>query len=325
MDDDTVGVRPPPPGVTPDFHSTPWLHQANRITVAVGLTVSTLFLLMRLYTKAYVIRKLWWDDVSIVLAWIFSIGTQATILYGYAHSSFAIHIWNMPVSRLVAYRTTILAVAVLYLPALAFAKLAVIMLYYRVLKSVRMWQYILWVLGAGISAYSLSLVLGLIFACHPIQAGWTVSPPAACKRRSGLYMGTAIANTASDVVLLAIPVTFLWGMHLPLLQKIGIMCLFGIGCLTVITSIVRLVTLIPLLASNDQPHNIGLACLFIAIEANFIILCGSAPYLRQFFRHHKDWSPRMRVSSKDTSRTERPGGIEMATGESYELEYSTRV
>ncbi|KAJ5939722.1 hypothetical protein N7466_002856 [Penicillium verhagenii] len=44
---------------------------------------------------------------------------------------------------------TILALAVLYLPTLALAKLAVLSLYYRVLESVRMWRYTLWTIGAG--------------------------------------------------------------------------------------------------------------------------------------------------------------------------------
>ncbi|KAJ5726205.1 uncharacterized protein N7483_007562 [Penicillium malachiteum] len=209
----TVGVRPPPPGVSPDFHSQPWLLSANRIAVGVGSTLSTLLLIMRIYTKACIMGKFWWDDD------------------GYAHSSFAIHIWDIPLSDLVAYRKTVLALAVIYLPALAFAKLAVLMLYYRLLQSVPVWRYILYSIAAAISTYSTALVFALIFACHPIPAGWSLSNPSACIHRTGLHLGTAIANTASDVVLIMIPIKVMWGMHLPLLQKIGALIIFGIGCL----------------------------------------------------------------------------------------------
>ncbi|KAJ5933620.1 hypothetical protein N7454_005949 [Penicillium verhagenii] len=215
MSNQNVGQAPPPPGVTPDFHSRPWLLNANRIAVAVGVTVSTLFLIMRIYTKAYLIRKFWWDDD------------------GYAHSGFGIHVWNITRSLTVEYRKTILAVAVLYLPALAFAKLAVLMLYYRILESVRIWRYVLWSIGVVICAYSVALIFALIFACHPVSAGWHGSVPKACRHRSAIYLATAISNTASDVVLIIIPIMFIWGMHLPLMQKVGILCLFGIGCLLV--------------------------------------------------------------------------------------------
>ena len=56
------GVVSPPPGVTPDFNSSPWLLTANRIAVVVGVALCTLSLLMRLYTKAHILRKFGWDD-----------------------------------------------------------------------------------------------------------------------------------------------------------------------------------------------------------------------------------------------------------------------
>jgi hypothetical protein len=62
MGEARAGVVPPPPGVTPDFDSSPWLRNANQIAVAVGVTLCTLSLVMRLYTKACIIRAFWWDD-----------------------------------------------------------------------------------------------------------------------------------------------------------------------------------------------------------------------------------------------------------------------
>lgn len=42
--------------------SSPWLRNANRVVVAVGLAVSTSALIMRIYTKARIMKKFWWDD-----------------------------------------------------------------------------------------------------------------------------------------------------------------------------------------------------------------------------------------------------------------------
>ncbi|KAJ5765440.1 hypothetical protein N7520_004999 [Penicillium odoratum] len=41
---------------------TPWLRTANRVVVGVGLAFSTSALIMRIYTKARVMKKFWWDD-----------------------------------------------------------------------------------------------------------------------------------------------------------------------------------------------------------------------------------------------------------------------
>jgi hypothetical protein len=109
------------------------------------------------------------------------------------------------------------------------------MLYYRLLQTMRMWKYILWVLGSCICITSTALVLAIITACNPIQEGWSLSgPTTACRRRSGIHLGTAIANVTSDVMLILVPIVSLWSLHIPLLQKIGVICLCGIGCLSVI-------------------------------------------------------------------------------------------
>ncbi|RAK78939.1 uncharacterized protein BO72DRAFT_61788 [Aspergillus fijiensis CBS 313.89] len=291
----------PPPGETVNPNPRPWLFTANCIAIAVGLALSTVFLVIRIYTKARILRKFWWDDVFILLAWVFSVSTQAVIIYGCLDAGFAIDIWDLSVSELVTYRKTILAMAVIHIQALAFAKFAVLMLYYRVLKFITPWRYTLWAVGSSIGLYSVILVFMLIFACVPIEDGWSLTRPSACRRRSGLYLATAIANTASDSILLLIPMIFIWALNLPFMQKIGLFCLLGLGCLTVVTSIVRLVTLIPLLDSNNQPHNIGLVCLFIVLEANFIILCGCLPFTRAFLHHY---APKW-FSSRNGSRGDR--------------------
>lgn len=46
---------------------TPWLQTTNRVLVAVGLAVSTTSLLIRVYTKARLLKKFWWDDGALTL------------------------------------------------------------------------------------------------------------------------------------------------------------------------------------------------------------------------------------------------------------------
>ncbi|OKL55349.1 hypothetical protein UA08_09333 [Talaromyces atroroseus] len=49
--------------------SEPWLRTVNRIVAGVGIGLSTNLLIMRIYTKAKIMRKFWWDDAFITLAW----------------------------------------------------------------------------------------------------------------------------------------------------------------------------------------------------------------------------------------------------------------
>jgi hypothetical protein len=121
---------------------------------------------------------------------------------------------------------------VIYIPCLAFAKLALLMLYYRLLNTVRAWTYTIYVFAFIVSGYSLALALALIFACSPIQKGWDPTiTSGSCIDQPAIYLATAITNTASDVVLILIPVKVVWNLRIRLIQKLGVIFMFGIGCL----------------------------------------------------------------------------------------------
>ncbi|KAE8369948.1 hypothetical protein BDV27DRAFT_104573 [Aspergillus caelatus] len=286
----------------------PWLQTANRVLIGVGLAINTPLLVMRIYTKIRLMRKFWWDDVCLILAWMFSLGTQAVILYGFGHAGYGIHASQLPLSVLSTYRKCMLAASTIYVPALAFAKLALLMLYYRLLQATHpRYIYAIYAVGFIIASYSIALSLALIFGCSPIQKSWDVTVTGSCINISGVYLATAITNTISDVTLMLLPIPIVWGLRLPVIQKIGVLCMFGVGFLTTSISIVRLATLMPLVTSQDQTHDIALAAIFINIEANTIIICGSFPYLRQFLRYHAPrWIDYSLSSRRKYSSTESP-------------------
>ncbi|OJI79384.1 hypothetical protein ASPTUDRAFT_59470 [Aspergillus tubingensis CBS 134.48] len=267
--------------------SHPWLRTTNQILAGIWISLCIVLLVMRIYTKIHIMRKFWWDDVCLILAWIFSIGTQSVILYGYTYGGYGVHIEYLSPAVLEIYVKTLLAAAIIYVPALAAAKFALLMLYYRLLHMIRIWRNIIFLVTFIIASYTIALTLGLIFPCQPIAKNWDLTITTGhCVDRVGFYLATAITNTVSDIILILIPIPVIIKLKLPLIQKLGVGCMFGIGCLTIITSIIRLVTLMPLVTSDDQSYEIALAVIFIIIEANFIIICPCLPYLKQFLRFH---------------------------------------
>lgn len=60
---DMIGVVPPPAGVTADFDfSNPWKFKTNVALIGIGLSLSTLVLSMRVYTRTHILRQFGWDD-----------------------------------------------------------------------------------------------------------------------------------------------------------------------------------------------------------------------------------------------------------------------
>ncbi|KAE8153033.1 hypothetical protein BDV25DRAFT_44857 [Aspergillus avenaceus] len=293
-----------------------WLRNANRVVAGVGISINTSLLLLRVYTKWHILRKLWWDDLFLAIAWAFSIGTQAIIFYGFAHAGYGVHIQYLSPATLKIYGKCIFAASIIYVPALAFAKLALLVLYYKLLHAThRLWVYTIYTVAGIITGYSIALDLALIFGCSPLEKSWNLAiTEGSCISQTGVYLATAVTNTVSDVVLILIPIPIILTLRLPFVQKLGVACVFGIGCLTIVTSIVRLATLMPLVTSKDQTRQISLAGLFINIEANFIIICNSLPYLRHFLRHHAPrWigdslsSRRKSCSADSPGRVRKPG------------------
>jgi hypothetical protein len=143
------------------------------------------------------------------------------------------------------------------------------------------WKQIIILIACVISSYSIALALSLIFACSPVKKTWSISIiTGSCINRPAVYLSTAIANTVSDVILIIIPIRIIWRLHMRPVQKWGVIAMFSIGSLlvhsiffqacivlklprTIITSIVRLATLMPLVNSNDQPYQLALAGVFM--------------------------------------------------------------
>ncbi|OJJ95770.1 hypothetical protein ASPACDRAFT_81829 [Aspergillus aculeatus ATCC 16872] len=267
-----------------------WLRTTNLALATVGIAVCTLLLVMRVYTKIRIMKKFWWDDVCLICAWVISMATQGTIIYGFEHTHIGVHIWFLTPDQINTYLKYVVPAATIYISSLALAKIALLMLYYRLLSMIRFWKYVINGVAIFIIAYSIALMLALIFACHPVGRNWDVTDTTGgCISRPGIYMATAVTNTLSDVVLILIPVPIVMKLTLPTVQKVGVFGMFLVGCLTIVTSIVRLVTLWPLVTSVDPTYKLALASVFIVIEANFIIICGCLPYFRQFLRFHCPW------------------------------------
>lgn len=83
-----------------------------------------------------------------------------------------------------------------------------------------------------IAGYSIGIFFALIFACDKIAMNWDVSVTGGtCINRPGLYIATAVANIASDIVLFILPIPMVRDLQIPLKQKVGLSLIFAIGSL----------------------------------------------------------------------------------------------
>ena len=93
-----------------------------------------------------------------------------------------------------------------------------------------MYVVVVVVIGFGIGS-----ITAVLFQCLPLSSLW--DPEAAigakCIKLVDFYYANAAINLTADVVILFLPVKILWGLHMPLRQRIGLCGLFGLGGLYV--------------------------------------------------------------------------------------------
>lgn len=153
--------------------------------------------------------------------------------------------------------------------------------------------------------YNIALVFPLIFTCTPMIKNFDVFVTrGSCLNRTPLYMATAVLNMATDIILLVLPIPMIVKLQMPRIQKAGLICIFGVGSATCVTSGVRLVLLFPMLKTTDQTWAIVTPGIWILIEANLVIITGALPTMRLFFRHV---APRFIGESSMRTRSHKPG------------------
>ncbi|KAM6512932.1 hypothetical protein FSOLCH5_010624 [Fusarium solani] len=161
-----------------------------------------------------------------------------------------------------------------------------LILFYRKLSPQRWWKWSVYFVLFLVAGYNISIFFAIIFGCQPFNKHWDVRvTEGSCVNRPAIYICTAALGIASDLLLLVMPMPMIMRLQMPPRQKAGLVLLFGIGSATLVTSVVRLILLMPILTTTDTTWVISSAVVWIYVEANLLVICASLTTLRRFFIH----------------------------------------
>ena len=94
------------------------------------------------------------------------------------------------------------------------------------------------VVGAGVIAWGIAVILVSIFQCNPVRGAWDLTVPATCITLPKFYLGNAVPNIAMDVIILALPIPNVWTLQMSIRQKYVVSGLFLLGGLYVPNNVV---------------------------------------------------------------------------------------
>lgn len=121
---------------------------------------------------------------------------------------------------------------VLYILVLTLSKLAIIVFLGRVFRttnfdSIAKWLYVM------IIAKGIAFAVVDIFQCSPIAGAWDFSVSRTCVDIHAVGIAGSAVSIADDIVLLVLPLPWIWSLQLKATTRVGLIVIFGLGSLYV--------------------------------------------------------------------------------------------
>ncbi|KAK0616873.1 hypothetical protein B0T14DRAFT_523959 [Immersiella caudata] len=254
-------------------------------TLLVCPILAGILVALRMYTRLVIIKKHFWEDLSMVIAMIFSIIMSVLNYYYAVVYGSGRHIETITPSEWVEFLKTGIVITQVYSFCHLFLKLSMLQQYVRVSVTPLDRRLCLGFIAALVTGYTVFIVMRMV-RCVPIQAQWTPRLPGAkCFFNATWFMFASQAwNMVMDFVILLLPLLVLRHSRAPVAHRVLIGVVLAFGASACIISVLRLHTLYPSTTSTDPSWDKVPSAIFGIIEVNVGIACASVVTLRPLHR-----------------------------------------
>ncbi|PHH91004.1 hypothetical protein CDD83_1982 [Cordyceps sp. RAO-2017] len=283
---DTTPAMPPPPGQVSNLVDPPSQGYATVIAVVLYMVIATPCVVARLYTRAVVHKKLWWDDWSSVLALIGLYGFCCIPLIGLQYG-FGVDEWNVSQSHLQEFNKLFSIIEIVARISIFFTKLSILLLYLRYFcpsGARRGWIFYSTLFVIAFNAlYCIALVLVVRLQC--VGQPQAVVQAGTCINHYLVLVTASAINVVTDLLILLIPLIAVWHLRLPQRRKLGLLLVFAVGGLGCLASVARLAYQVPEASNKNQTQILTLVSLLALAEHVIGIVVGCMPLWPALYRH----------------------------------------
>ncbi|KAF6228270.1 hypothetical protein HO133_008000 [Letharia lupina] len=201
------------------------------------LITSILVVIARVITKAVIVRSTNLDDYLIALSFLFNIGQSVAVFFQAEHG------YGMPSkllspSSLSSELKSEYTAALLYIPSLLFAKLAVLALVKTITPN-RWDRRAAYSVAALVVLWATTGEFAAAFMCHvPNTWEW---PHGQCNDRHAFWNYLEVTNILTDTALIALPLIMISRIRTSLATKASVFSFFGLRIIVIAACVCKLV------------------------------------------------------------------------------------
>ncbi|KAF3172517.1 hypothetical protein TWF225_005183 [Orbilia oligospora] len=289
----------------------------NVTTYIVMTAVSVAFVLVRLYSRQFVTKKIRPEDwamipaiiVSVLLGGCFALGSDERVGKG------TLHQWDLTYNEFKGYLQWLWGCELLYPIALFLVRNSLLIFYWSLVpsRSSAVRAHLIFrnavIVFFFVNLACVSVSLGtIIFQCKPI-AYWNDPIGAECIDRSASFIAGGILIIITDVMTLLLPVPIIWKLKLPVRSRLGVIGIFSLGLFACIASINRIILASEVTNSTNgdvtYTNAINGSGTWSLLEVNIGIIASCVPAIKALFVNSSDRSGTNRSRTNQSGRSGR--------------------
>ncbi|KOC15521.1 hypothetical protein AFLA70_122g002121 [Aspergillus flavus AF70] len=249
------------------------------VSIAIGV-VQILVVAARFYARYLQRVACAVDDYLIIPSLIASLGQSALYIVLLKIGGLGYHleyVMQTP-EKLVNLQKGLVANQILDFPfTVTPAKISILLFYIRIFSTPK-FRMIAYAAGFIVLGHGIGVFFAAIFQCSPVQYAWDKTiEGGSCFDQQAFYRYVSPPNILTDVLILVMPLPFVWKLHTRMTQKLALTGVFLLGGLGTVASILRMTIFFQENALTDPTWasvNLGI---WTVLEAGIIIISACLP------------------------------------------------
>ncbi|KAF6835504.1 integral membrane protein [Colletotrichum musicola] len=288
-------AAPPPQGVRPDLQNpTDVLHTINLVSQILSIVSVSVFMIIRTYVKVVISPPLQNDDWIAIVAWILSMAYSATALVMHRYGG-GFHVYEITKANLIGFKKLtsslgLYADTLVYGPNSYFTKLALLLIVTRVFRTYRKTVLGTYAVIIFMTGYYLPVLVIKTLICRPVSGFWDPDVKADCFNQRAIFVADTAVSAVTDLAVLCLPIPVAVTLRMSWSKRLKVIAMLSAGGIATAASIVRMILVVQLQKSEDEPVDFIRFNLLGTAEVSIGMICACLPAVNILIMRGCDFS-----------------------------------